>query len=159
MKLPALLLFAACLCGGAIVAHAGKIYTWRDASGHVHYSDTPPPDQAAAVYRNATVPSARPAEGNPTADGTKPTPPNDPDAAFRQRRKEAAEAQAKADKEHQEAEARRQNCEAMRGQLAGLRSGERMARYTSDGERVVIDDQTREAEIARLQKAVDSGCP
>lgn len=143
---------------GSFAAQAGQIYTWRDASGQVHFSDTPPPSQGASVYKHTTPAPTKPAETEKVTEGSKPAAPSDPDAAFRQRRKEAAEAQAKADKERQEAEARQKNCESLRSQLVGLRSGQRLARYNSAGEREVMDDATREAEIARAEKALESGC-
>jgi hypothetical protein len=82
----------------------------------------------------------------------------DPEAAFRKRRAEAAEAQAKTDKERKEAAARQESCDAVRGQLTALKNGERMARYNAAGEKEVLDDAARDAEIGRLQRALDSSC-
>ena len=46
---------------GATSAHAGDYYKWTDAQGTVHYSQTPPPGQAAkTVYVNDNAPTSLP---------------------------------------------------------------------------------------------------
>jgi uncharacterized protein DUF4124 len=149
------LLIPLLLTGG--FAAAGEIYTWRDANGVVHYSDVKPEGDKVKVLKAGTQ------RDLPGSTGASPAPKQesaavDPEAAFRKRRTEAAEAQAKADKERQEADARKENCDAARNQLTALRSGERMARYNAAGEKEVLDDAAREAEITRVQRTVDSSC-
>lgn len=140
-------------------AWAGDIYMWKDAKGVTHYSDIEPETGAAKVIKGGVqqeitppLPAAAPADTKDDATLS------DPEAAFRKRRAEAAEAQAKADKERQEASARKENCEAARGQLTALKSGQRMARYNAAGEREILDDAAREAEIERIQRNVDRAC-
>jgi predicted RNase H-like nuclease (RuvC/YqgF family) len=134
-------------------AQAREIYTWRDAQGVVHYSDVKPDSDKAKVLKGGTQRDlAEPAGAGPA----KKEEATDPETAFRKRRTEAAEAQAKADKQRQEAQALKEGCEALRNQLTALKSGERMARYNASGEREVIDDATREGEINRLERNLDS---
>lgn len=141
------------LSGG--LALAGDIYTWKDAQGVVHYSDVKPDNDKAKVLKGGTQRDLPQPAGAAPAKKEEAT---DPEAAFRKRRAEAAEAQAKADKQRQETQALKEGCEAVRNQLTALKSGERMARYNASGEREVIDDATREAEINRLQRNLDSSC-
>jgi hypothetical protein len=153
--LPATLLTALLLCHGPLMA--GDIYTWKDAQGVVHYSDIKPSADNVKVIRGgaqrdvpdtaATPPAAKP-------DAT----PTDPDAAFRKRRAEAADAQAKEDKERRQAELQKENCDAARSSLTALKNGERMARYNSAGEKEVLDDAQRAAEIDRIQRDLDTYC-
>lgn len=138
------------LLGGS-VAVAGEIYTWKDSKGVVHYSDVKPESNdvkvlKAGTQRDTSDPAPAPAKKDSVAV--------DPDAAFRKRQAEAAEA----DKKSQQAAALKENCDAARNQLTALRSGERMARYNAAGEKEVLDDSAREAEIARVQRTVDSSC-
>jgi hypothetical protein len=61
--LRALPLLTAALLSIACPVIAGEIFQWKDAKGVTHYSDSPPPDKAAA-YRNRSVraDAAAPAE-------------------------------------------------------------------------------------------------
>ena len=138
---------------------AAQVYQWRDADGRVHYSDVPPPQGEAITVRPARKATA-PAEaaGTPAAGAAKPKTLADKELEFRQRRAAAAEAEAKAEQERTLAAERQRACEQARNQLAGLRSGQRMVRYTSTGGREHIDDAGRAAEIERTQKYADSVC-
>lgn len=149
------------LAAGSLPAQA-EIYTWKDANGVTHYSDVKPETEKAKVLKAGTqrdLPGTAPA----TPGEAKPAPapgaaPADVEEAFRKRRAEAAEAQAKADKDRRDAQARKEICDAAQNQLTALRNGERMARYNSAGEKEVIDDAAREAEIARVQRSADAAC-
>lgn len=138
-------------------ARAGEIYSWKDANGRTHYSDVKPnSDTVKAIQTPRAVPAKN---TSPGAQGdAKAAEPDDPETAFRKRRTAAIEAEAKADKERQEAALAKENCDAMSAQLTALKSGERMARYNSAGEKEVIDDSTRASEIARLERNVAASC-
>ncbi|MGH8666198.1 MAG: DUF4124 domain-containing protein, partial [Burkholderiales bacterium] len=68
----------------------GQTYKWRDASGRIQYSDTPPPAGAKDVQqlRNAPAP---PASATPSASKSI----TDKDAEFRKRLVEKKETEAK----------------------------------------------------------------
>jgi len=148
------------------VPAAAQVYQWRDAEGRLHYSDVPPPQGEAITVRPARKATA-PAEpaGTPAAEGAKPAAEAakpktlaDKELEFRQRRAAAAEAQAKAEQERALAAERQRACEQARNQLAALKTGQRMVRYTSTGEREFIDGAGRAAEIEQTQKYADSVC-
>lgn len=140
---------------GAGPAVAGEIYTWKDAQGVVHYSDVKPGNTDAKVLRAGSHGSVSEYAPPPSKPGATPA---DQEVNFQKRRTEAAEAQTKADKERQQAATLKENCETARNQLSALRSGERMARYNAAGEKEVLDDSAREAEINRVQRIVDGSC-
>lgn len=130
---------------------SAQLYSWKDAQGKVHYSDEPP--QEKAPVRKVAPP---------------PPPSIDPGAAqkslaekeveSRKRQKAAQEASAKADKEKADSEERRANCERAQGNLKALESGQTRFTTNSQGERVALDGDLREAELANARKAVDSWC-
>lgn len=158
-----------------------EIYSWRDKDGTVHYSDQAPPTGDVKVLRGGiTRPAARNGAGEteegeqgqpqaqaqpqgqtqakPAAADNKPKTAAEQEQAFRQRRAEAAEAQAKADKDSANEAERARRCQAARNQLAALQSGQRMARFGEDGERVVLEDADRAAETERTQRLIDEVC-
>lgn len=163
---------------------AGQIYQWKDAQGQTHFSDTPPPNAPVKTLREAkpraTVPTTEEAapdsangEGAPPApngtgtqaeggenkaDPAKPKTLAEKEAEFRQRRAAATEAAEKAAKERQRAEEMRRSCEQARGQLTALQTNRRMARYNASGERELLDDAARSAELERTQKFIADNC-
>ena len=158
---------------------AAEIYQWRDARGQVHYSDAPAAGADAKPMRAASRPptprttvgevagdaedanaagKTAPGNGNASAEPAKPKTLAAKEVEFRQRRAEAAEASAKAETERQRAAARERDCGQARNQLAALESGQRMARFNSDGEREVLDDAARAEEAARARTYVESAC-
>jgi len=129
-----------------------QVYSWRDASGKIHYGDTPPPGSN----------QARRVTGAPLHDGS------GSDAARKaqlekelDQRKEKLDsggARTEKDKERAEAEERRRQCQKAQGQLEALESG--VIRFTVDdkGERVALDGPAREKALADARKAVESWC-
>lgn len=137
----------------ATTAVGAEVYTWKDASGKVHYSDTPPADSAAKKMRagsSAEAPAvAAPAPKKSLAEQ---------ELDFRKRKTEGEEARTKAEKEKTEAEEKSKNCEQAKLQLQALESGQRISRYSAQGERVVLDDAARAQETAAANKAVQNWC-
>ena len=162
MQKIALSLAAGLLALAATGAHAQAFWKWRDASGQMHIGDTPPPPgtpaqniisgPSAGVGPTLTAPGAAPASA-PAGDSTL------------ERRKKLAD-QEKADKakadradlEAKNAAIRRDNCARAQSMLKPLQDGERVARINDKGEREVLDDAGRAAEIKRTQDAVASNC-
>ena len=152
-KQTALLLLA---LATALSANA-EIYKWKDKDGNIQFSDVPPPTGEVKTLREAPP---RPAAASPSAaePTAKPKTLAEKELEFRQRRAAAAEAEAKAEKENAEAAERQRACSDARNQLAALKSGQRMARFNSEGQRVMIEDSERETEIVRMNKQVDELC-
>lgn len=143
----ALSLVIAVLAAGTVSA---QVYTWRDASGKVHYSDTPPPGADVKQMRGG-VPSG-------VDGGAQRRSLNEQEQDFRKRRSETAEKQVKSEKELADAEAKKQDCERARAQLQALESGQRVTRFNDKGETVFLDDAERAQETERLRKQVERQC-
>lgn len=176
---PGRVLCAALMLGLAFAPAAQAQYKWKDARGQLHASDMPPPAdiperqvlQRPAGQRAAPgspVPLAQRPAGDSRAATTGPgrasealaAPASPEDAELARRRQKAeAERQAQASAEAQrQASLRAQNCERARQQLAQLQSGQRLQRISATGERVPVDDATREADTALARQVVASDC-
>jgi hypothetical protein len=145
-----LLLIAAALAFSATAA--AQTYKWVDKDGKVRYGDTPPPDARAQRLKPPPGPAEAPAAA---PDGKKPL---SPEAAFRKRQQEKADAEQKAQKEADDAQRRRENCESAQGRLRLLESGARVTTTNKDGEREFISDEARARDIERTRKAVSEAC-
>lgn len=145
---PAILALGIFLVAG--LAQAGGIYSWKDASGKIHYSDAPPPGVQAKKVGSTNAPA-------PSLDARRSL--ADQEADFRKRRDEAAKARAEAEQEQARADGLAADCRQAREYLAALRSGQRIARVSESGERVVLDDNGRAEAIERTQKQMQEHCP
>jgi type IV secretory pathway VirB10-like protein len=147
---------------------APSAWKWKDASGRINVSDTPPPSSvpskdiierpAAPVRAPAPAPAAASA---PTAANSPPvntSPRVDPELEAR-RQKAAADQQAqKREQEERNAAARAENCTRAKGHLASLSEGQRIARPNEKGEREVLDDKGRAEEMQRARSVIASDC-
>jgi hypothetical protein len=155
----ALLLIAA-----AAGASAQNVYKWRDASGVMHISDTPPPPGVAqAVTQNAVPgagavvePAARPASAASAAIG------GDSELQRRKAQAEAAKASAaaaeKARIDKQNAAVRASNCSVAQEQSRVMSSGQRVATINAKGEREYLDDAAIAARQKQAQQAIADNC-
>jgi hypothetical protein len=77
-----------------------------------------------------------------------------------QRRRAAEQEQQSRLKVEQErvAQARAENCRRAKAQLAGLQSGQRIARLNEKGEREILDDKGRAEESRRAEGIIASDC-
>ena len=142
------------ICAVPMVS-AQSIYSWKDANGRVHYSDSPPPDAQTRKLRDMPItPPGTATRGQAPAQETYV----EKEQAFRKRRAEAAEAEEKARREEVQEQNRQQMCNGLRQQLAGLESGQRIARFADNGERVFMDDNERAAEIEKTRGYIDKNC-
>ena len=143
-------------------------WKWRDAAGHVQYSDLPPPNStpekdilARPSQRKATQATALPASAASTAAAASSTlVPRTVEPELEAKRKKAEADQAaklKAD-EDKIAAARADNCTRAKGQLKTLESGVRLDRTNDKGEREILDDAARDAEMKRSRDAISADC-
>jgi len=137
-------------CVGTTVS--AEVFTWRDADGRVHFSDTPPPGVDAKKTRAGTQPGATPASG---AAGRSLA---EQDMEFRKRQAEADKSRAKSEQEKKDAEDSKRNCADAKRQLSALESGRRMARINEAGESIPLDDDMRAQEIEKARSSVQSWC-
>lgn len=158
-------LLAVVLALGSSAVVAGSIWKWRDKDGRVQVSDRPPPVDVPdkdilqrPTGARAPAPAAS-AASDAAADGVVRG-----DPALEAKRTKAEADKAAADKAKKDADkvkrdqARLEICQRARNQLAALEGGHRMSRVNDQGQREVLDDAGREAEIARTREVAKSAC-
>nr|WP_316638833.1 DUF4124 domain-containing protein [uncultured Roseateles sp.] len=166
------LIFA--LLGLALSLPAAAQWKWRDAEGKVQYSDRPPPpgvtekdilQQPGAATKRIQVISTAPLGGAasaPAEAALKPTAKAEAkaDAELEARRRKAEQeqqAKAKAD-EQKNAAVKSDNCNQARNYLRTLEDGMRVSRTNDKGEREILDDKQRAAEIQRARGVMNNDC-
>ena len=154
-------------------------WKWKDKSGHVQYSDLPPPlgtpEQDIMTRPNAASKRLGPVPNAPVSIVSSGTPasasaasaaasgalvPRMADPELEAKRKKAetdAAAKQKAD-EQRVAAAKAENCARAKGQLTTLESGIRMARANANGEREFLDDKQRADETKRTKDVISADC-
>jgi len=128
-----------------------QVYSWRDSSGEMHYSDQPPADAAAKQLAVPSAPSSAGESGNSKSW-------SEQELEFRKRRAAAADAEQKSANEQQQSQAKQANCRSARNTLQGLESGTIRYKLGDTGDRVALEGADRDAEVARARAAVDSWC-
>lgn len=139
-------------------------WKWRDARGQVQYSDRPPPSgtperdilqrpNAATLPRTEPLVEAASAPAPAAAASAV-------DPALEAKRKQAEqEEQAKRKaEEERNLQAKAQNCARARSAMRTLESGQRMVRINDKGEREVIDDTIRAAEMQQARQVATENC-
>lgn len=129
-----------------------QVYSWKDASGKVHYGDRPPAEKQAQTRKVQGAPSETSDVEAARKAGA--------ERKFDQREKQAkANEGAKSPAETPEqAKIREDNCKGAKANLASLESGQARFSINDKGERVALDGSVREAELARTRKSVDDWC-
>jgi hypothetical protein len=149
------------LCLLALPA-AAEMYKWTDEHGKVHYSDQPPPPSAK---KSETIKAPKPQVAAPAAatPGAKPATGGPKTAAeqemeFRKRRLEAAEAEAKAQKDAQAAADKKRTCDQATAQVTSLERGGRVTKPGPNGEQNYLTDQELAGALAEARKAQATWC-
>jgi hypothetical protein len=161
---PMLLTFVLC---AASTLPAMAQWKWKDAKGSVQYSDSPPPSnvrdadilQRPSAARRASLPATA-AAPTPAASAAPATaaPKVDKELEERKKKQEELEAAKKKEIEQKNAAARKENCSQARNYMKSLEDGMRISRTTSSGEREILDDTGRAAEVKRTQDIIKSDC-
>lgn len=162
-------------CSAPLFASA-QPWQWLDASGRKVYSDTPPPPSvpAKSILRQ---PGQRPVEVEAQTQGSnspavaaaaaKAASPPLPVASGAGKDKALEEAKKQADaveaakrkaEDAKLAQVMSDNCRRARSGKADLSSGIRIARTNAKGEREIMDDKAREAEIRNLDVIIARDC-
>jgi hypothetical protein len=159
------LILAALVCTSPLLAAAQWVYL--DPAGHKVFSDhAPPPDVAPnRILRQpgmkpgsaAAAEAAAPAQAAATPTGAKPAG-TDKSLEARKKQADADVAGKKKADEEKIAQLRADNCSRARGSKADFQSGARVLRTNAQGEREVLDDQQREAEMRRIDAVIASDC-
>jgi hypothetical protein len=149
----------------ALPAAAQQLYKYVGPDGKVQYSDRPPPGGQKAEKvtgsRLSSVGSGAAATGAAASDAPKSSVPKtaaEQEQAYRQRKTEAEEKARKSEKVAQDQQQQAEACTYARRDLAGVQSGQRVARLNEAGERIFLDDAGVQNEISRLQRDVAANC-
>jgi hypothetical protein len=132
-----------------------QVYRWVDSSGRVQYSDRKPTNAKDAQEVRNTVSSVG-TQATAASGGGKSAAELEKD--FQKRRLDQADAQQKQQQAAADQKQKSQNCQSARENLAALKSGQRIARFTQTGEKIYLDDSGRAAEIERNQQLVQANC-
>lgn len=134
------------LCSAGV--HAA-LYKWVDANGEAQYSDGPPPVNVKA--EKVRTPSA--------ASGVAPVKSvAEQEADYRKAQKARQDAAQKAAQAEADAQDRKRNCDAARGNLAALQSSQRLTTYNAAGEVVLMDDAMRQQGLEEARKQISTYC-
>ncbi len=145
-------------------AHAQ--WQWMDASGQKVYSDMAPPagTPEQRILKRPLGSSGQPGSGAPDAKapsgrvdaGKATTKESDLDAKKKQA--DAQELAKKKEEEAKQAAVKAENCQRARQSKMAFDSGLRIATTNAKGERTFMDEKTRSAELARVQKMIQDSC-
>jgi hypothetical protein len=169
------LIGAACLMSMAASAQ----WQWTDKDGRKVYSDRAPPADvveknilkrpggrgATANKADVSNPGASTADAVATAASAPQSAASVPklsgvDKELAEKKKKAEEADVVKRKAEEERvlKAKVENCARAKQAKASFTSGIRIARTNEKGEREVLDDAARTAELKRIQSIIDSDC-
>lgn len=132
-----------------LVASA-EVFSWKDASGKVHYGDKPPAGSQAEARKLAAPP---PFDAEATRKAF-----NEKQVAEREKQQKSQEEAKKAQDQQAQNQLREENCRQARSTLSAIESGQIRFTVNSSGERVALDGAMREAELARGRKSVADWC-
>jgi len=149
-------------------------WQWLDKDGQKVFSDRAPPfdvpEKNILKRPNAAAKPATAAGGNvvdaPATPNAAPasSPQRPPtagvDKELEAKKKQMADAESAKHKAAEEAQVKQrvENCARAKQARASLDSGARISRTNANGEREILDDAARAAELKRVQAAIDSEC-
>lgn len=174
MKTPIQLFVALAVLLAAATVTA-QVYKWVDKDGKVQYTDTPPPTDVKGTpkkvdTRPASAPAAIPAAptksapdndaGKDTAKGAlaKPLTLEERSKESDKRRAERIEAEKKAAEQAKLDKANQERCKEATHYLRDLETGRPISTTDDAGERKILDDAARSAELARARSAMSQSC-
>lgn len=138
------------LCTAA--AHA-ELYKWVDEQGNIHYSDQPAGGKAKSESK-LNIPN-QPASATGT-DAPKTW--QDKELDYKKRQASTAEAEAKKQKEAQEAKTARDNCNQAKGNLSQLQSIAPAYTFDEKTGRNYLNAEQRADAIDKARKSVADWC-
>ena len=139
----------------AFSAHATEVYTWKDESGVVHFSDTPPETvdsqqiNVEGAYKPGTVEPPQPASATPAEPG------ETPQSAAQQRRERMA---TEREERRENRELNEQLCARHRARLEQVEPARRVFFTNEEGESVRMDDDQRMALIQEDKDFIAKNC-
>lgn len=152
-------------------------WAWIDKDGRKVFSDRAPPADVTdkSIFKrpgSSAIPGLRGAPINAVAldPDAKTSPPAklvasspkpvgvDKDLLERKQKAEQAQAEQRKAEQARVTKIQAENCNRARLVQKSLDSGVRMGRTNNQGEREVMDDAARAAEVKRIQSIIDSDC-
>ena len=139
---------------GAKASAVGTVTPLGQTDANGKSASTDPKDVAKEAQAAALAAASAPktAASGPKVSG------KDSELEKKKKETEAAEAAKKKAEETKQAAARAENCERAKKSLATLNSGVRVATTNAKGERDIMGDTDRAAEVKRTQDIVSSEC-
>ncbi len=130
-------------------AASAQVYSWKDASGKVHYGDQPPAERSAQSRKLPGAPAM--------TDDVEAARKASAERQFSERDKQAKAGQetGKPSETPAQAKDREANCRQSRANLAALESGQIRFSHNAKGERIALDGAVREVELAKARKSVE----
>jgi Domain of unknown function (DUF4124) len=148
----------------AAVSPASAQWAWKDENGRVVYSDRPPPASVKPdqIVRQGSLGGGSSASGGAAAEGkdskSGPKTYAEREMDYRKRQQAQAEADKKAGEESAQNTRKAAECERARGYLKALEEGQRIQRTDAQGNREILDDSQRAAEITRIRDSMARAC-
>jgi hypothetical protein len=170
MKTPIQLFVAVAVLLAAATVTA-QVYKWVDKDGKVQYTDTPPTVDAKGTPKKvdtrpasgSVVTPVAPAKSAPAKDAGKAAPAKpltleERNKDSEKRRAEQMEAEKKAADQAKVDKAYQERCKEATRYLRSLESGRPISTTDDAGERKIMDDAARNAEVARARNAISESC-
>jgi hypothetical protein len=156
-------------CGAA----QAQLYHYKDAQGHMVYSDIPPPPgiPAGNVLKAPKLKQGAPGPDAPaTADAKGAKDPKDDkstakkgpqsvadrEADYKKRMAEADKKGKEDAQKNEQAQQTQARCAALQANLAALQNGQRIRKFDASGNPYFIDDGERKADAAKAQQDMSS---
>ena len=151
------------LIGAAVALPAAAQWKWRDKGGQIQYSDLPPPQGVSDqdILQRPTSAQRRTAAAAAVAAvpaSAASAPRVEPELEAKRRKAEQEQVAKKKAEEEKITAARADNCVHAKSYLKTLEDGGRIAHTNAKGEREILDDQARAAEMKRTRDVVASDC-
>ena len=140
---------------------SAQMYKWIDKDGKVRYGDAPPPGAKASSVKapaSGAAPAPSPASAAGDAKKKGPLTAAEQEQEFRRRRQEDEKAGKKSDQEQQAKSAKSENCMRAQEYLVTLKSGQRISRTATSGERYYMDENQVAQELAKTEQTIKQVC-
>lgn len=147
-SLQSILLLAAALA--LPLCASAAIYKWTDSNGHVHYSQSPPPDGRPA---EEIKPAPDPTDTSSALKGLKAQ-----EQKLDQLRKERLKQRKEKAGAEKKAAAMKARCDDARRRLERLQTTTRVYKTDAQGNRIRLPEPERQADIGKARKDVDKYC-
>lgn len=145
----------------ALATSAGAQYIWLDEKGGKQYSDMPPPPSVPSNRILKQPESSHTSSTSEQKEAENTAPPKtsptlaEQNAEFKKRRMEQAEKEKKTAEQAKQAADKAKNCDRARDYLRTLEAGGRITHTDKNGERALLTDEQREADIRDARRMLE----